>query len=331
MARFKTLIVDKKGEDVELSMQERTLSDLPAGEVTIRVAYSSFNYKDALACIATGKVAQKYPLVPGIDLAGEVVESTEPRFNSGDQVLVTSYDLGVSHDGGLSEFARVPAQWVVPLPPGLTLKGAMVLGTAGFTAGLSVLRMEANGLSPERGPVLVTGATGGVGSVAVALLSRKGYEVAASTGKSAEADYLKGLGAGDILGREEVSAESKKPMEKGRWAGAVDPVGGATLAYLIRTMKYGGTIANCGLTGGTNVNTTVFPFILRAVSLLGIDSVYCPMETRLQVWNLLAAAAGEGDWLESIANEASLDEVQGLVEQILKGGVRGRTVVRVSA
>jgi len=329
MHTYKALVVDKANGEVELSLRERSLGELPSGEVTIRVAYSSFNYKDALACIATGRVAQKYPLVPGIDLAGEVVESTEPKFSKGEQVVLTGYGLGVSHDGGFSELARVPADWLVPLPEGLTSKEAMILGTAGFTAGLSLLKMEMNGLSPENGTVLVTGATGGVGSVAVSLLARRGYQVAASTGKMQEAEYLEKLGAREILSREEVSGEAERPMEKGRWAGAVDPVGGMTLAYLTRTMQYGGVIASCGLTGGVKVSTTVYPFILRGVSLLGIDSVMCPRDKRVEVWKLLAEAKHDGGWLEAISNEVTLDAVPGLVEQIMQGKIRGRTVVKV--
>lgn len=230
MKTYKALVAEKKGGDVIVSFQERTLSDLPEGEVTIRVAYTSFNYKDALACLADGKVAEKYPLVPGIDLSDVVIQSTHLRFKEGEEVVVTGYNLGMSHDGGFSEMARVPANWVVPMPPGLSLRGAMALGTAGFTAGLSVLKLEKYGLSPDRGPVMVTGATGGLGSTAVPILARRGYEVAASTGKSSEVNYLRALGARVILTREEVSAQSNKPLEHGRWAGAIDPVGGATLA-----------------------------------------------------------------------------------------------------
>ncbi|MBX6395064.1 MAG: acryloyl-CoA reductase, partial [Alicyclobacillaceae bacterium] len=285
--KFRALVAEKREESISLEIRERTLEELPEGDVTIRVAYSSVNYKDGLATIPEGRVVRQYPIVPGIDLAGTVVDSRDPRFQEGDEVLVTGYELGVAHDGGYGEYARVPGDWVVPLPPGLTLREAMVLGTAGFTAALSVYRLEQNGLRPDRGPVLVTGASGGVGSVAVAILAKLGYSVAASTGKEAARDFLRKLGASEILSREEVSAESGKALEKERWAGAVDPVGGRTLAYLLRTTRYGGAVALSGLTGGNSVQTTVYPFILRGVSLLGIDSVYCPADVRREIWQRL--------------------------------------------
>ncbi|ADG07765.1 NADPH:quinone oxidoreductase family protein [Kyrpidia tusciae] len=326
--RFRAWVADKQGESIALNLLERDWDDLPPGEVTVRVAYSSVNYKDGLAVIPTGRVARRYPLVPGIDLAGTVAASTDARFREGDEVIVTGYDLGVSHDGGLSEYARVPADWVVPLPAGLSLKEAMVLGTAGFTAGLSVHRLELYGLRPEKGPVLVTGATGGVGSVAVAILAKLGYTVAASTGKAEAQAYLRNIGAHEVLSRDEVSAESRKALEKERWAAAVDPVGGRTLAYLLRTMKYGGAVALSGLTGGSALETTVFPFILRGVSLLGIDSAYCPMEERRAVWERLA-----GPWkpagLADIGQEIAMEDVPATLEAILKGKVKGRTVIRM--
>ena len=326
--RFRAWVADQQDESIALNLVERGWDDLPPGEVTVRVAYSSVNYKDGLAVIPTGRVARKYPLVPGIDLAGTVESSTDRRFREGDEVVVTGYDLGVSHDGGFSEYARVPADWVVPLPTGLSVKEAMVLGTAGFTAGLSVYRLERYGLRPERGPVLVTGASGGVGSVAVAILTKLGYTVAASTGKAEAEAYLRSIGASEVLSRDEVSAESRKALEKERWAGAVDPVGGRTLAYLLRTMKYGGAVALSGLTGGAALETTVFPFILRGVSLLGIDSAYCPMEERREVWERLA-----GPWkpagLADIGQEIAMEDVPATLEAILKGKVTGRTVIRM--
>lgn len=300
----------------------------PTGEVTIRVAYSSVNYKDGLATIAKGRVARTYPLVPGIDLAGRVTESRDPRFKEGDEVLVTGYDIGVAHDGGYAEYARVKADWVVKRPEGLTLRETMALGTAGFTAGLAVQRLEDNGLATDQGPVLVTGATGGVGSTAVAMLAGLGHEVHASTGKASEADYLKRLGAAEILSRDEVSAKVR-PLEKTRWAGAVDPVGGATLSWVLATTKYGGSVANCGLTGGAELNTTVMPFILRGVNLLGIDSVYCPMDRRLKVWERLASDLKPRLLSDEIAREVTLDELPKVLSTILKGGVRGRTIVRL--
>ncbi len=326
---FKAFVVNKNEGGFSAQIQELTLQDLPEGEVLIKVAYSSVNYKDGLATIPNGNIVRKYPFVPGIDLAGTVVQSDDRRFKAGDQVLATSYDIGVSHFGGFSEYARLKGDWIVPLPQGLSLKEAMALGTAGFTAALAFYKLEKNGLKPENGPVLITGATGGVGSVAVNLFAGKGFKVAASTGKPEEHSYLKNLGAEEILTREEVSAESARPMEKERWAGSVDSVGGATLAYLIRTSRYGGSVASCGLTGGTGFSTTVFPFILRGVNLLGIDSVTCGMETRQALWDRLAGDLKPKDLLGSIGNEVSLEELPRITLAILKGGVRGRTIIKV--
>ena len=326
---FRALVVEKTEDTFSVSVQERRMDDLPEGDVTIRVAYSSVNYKDGLACIPNGRILTRYPMVPGIDLSGVVVDSKDPRFREGDEVLVTGYELGVSHEGGFSEMARVPGDWVVPLPKGLTLKEVMALGTAGFTAALSVHQLLAHGVTPDKGPVIVTGATGGVGSTAVAILAQLGYDVAASTGKASEEAYLRKLGAREILSREEVSAESKRALEKERWAGAVDPVGGKTTAYLLRTTKYGGSIALSGLTGGNALETTVFPFILRGVNLLGIDSVYCPMELRKSLWERLAGEWKPRHLTEDIAREVTLDTLQETLAAILRGEVRGRTVVRL--
>jgi len=328
-AAFRAFVVNKTEKEFTANVQELTRADLPPGEVLIRVAYSGVNYKDALACIPDGKIVRSYPFVPGVDLSGVVVESQDAHFREGDEVIVTGYDLGVSHYGGFSEYARVKADWIVPLPRGLTLKEAMIFGTAGFEAALALHQLEKNGLTPQRGPVLVTGATGGVGSMAVSMLAKTGYTVAASTGKQPEHAYLKELGASNILSREEVSAESNRPLEKELWAGSVDSVGGATLAYLIRTTKYGGSIAACGLTGGSTVNTTVFPFILRGVNLLGIDSVYCPMELRRELWQHMASDLKPFS-LASMSREVTLDELLLVTASLLKGAVRGRTVVRLS-
>ncbi|MEA2323683.1 MAG: acrylyl-CoA reductase, partial [Solirubrobacteraceae bacterium] len=258
--RFRALVAEQDGDDVRRSLRELAADDLPEGDVTVRVGWSSVNYKDALAVSPKGRVARGYPLVPGIDLAGEVIAADAGDVKPGDQVIVHGHDLGVAHHGGFAECARVPGAWVVPLPDGLTARDAMALGTAGFTAALSIVRLEEHGLSPGDGPVLVLGATGGVGSTAVGILAARGYEVHASTGKADEADFLRGLGASEILSREETSAESRRPMEKQRWAGVVDPVGGAALAYALRTLRYGGAVASSGLTGGTDLQTTVFPF-----------------------------------------------------------------------
>jgi len=326
---FKAFIVNKTNDGFTAGLQDLTREQLPAGELLVQVAYSSVNYKDGLASIADGKVVRTYPFVPGIDLAGMVVESSDARFKAGDEVLATSYNLGVSHYGGFSEYARIKAEWAVPLPAGLTSKEAMALGTAGFTAALSVHQLQKNGLKPSNGPVLVTGATGGVGSIAISILHKLGYTVAASTGKAAEHAYLQSLGASEIIGRDETSAESTRPLEKERWAGCVDAVGGATLAYLLRSTTYGGCVAACGNTGGINVTTTVFPFILRGVNLLGIDSVQCPMEIRRELWQRLAGEYKPTNLLTSISKETTLAELPQALAAILKGGIRGRTIVRV--
>ncbi len=330
MSAFQAFVVNKTNDNFTAGLQDLTQTDLPAGEVLIKVAYSSVNYKDGLASTSDGKIVRTYPFVPGVDLSGTVVESSDSRFKVGDEILATSYEIGVSHYGGFSEYARLKAEWIVPLPQGLTLKEAMALGTAGFTAALSIHQLQKNGLAPANGPVLITGATGGVGSIAISILKKLGYTVAASTGKAEEHDYLKSLGVSEILGREEASAESTRPMEKERWAGSVDAVGGSTLAYLLRSTKYGGSVAACGNTSGPNVMTTVFPFILRAVNLLGIDSVNCPMELRRQLWQQLASEYKPAGLLDSIGKEASLEELPSVLATILKGGIRGRTIVRVA-
>lgn len=326
---YRALVVDKQDGQFSVGVRELPFDQLPAGDVTIRVAYSTVNYKDGLACTPDGRIIRDYPMVPGVDLSGTVTESSDARFRAGDEVVVTGFDQGVAHPGGFAEYARVPAGWVVKLPSGLSLREAMALGTAGFTAALSVQRLEENGLRPGNGPVLVTGSTGGVGSTAVGMLAGRGYEVAASTGKAVEHDFLRGLGASEILTREEVSAQSNRPLERERWAGGVDPVGGDTLAYLIRTTKYGGSIASSGLTGGTTLNTTVFPFILRGVNLLGIESVMCPMAVRDPLWQRLATDLKPKGLTASIAHDITLEQVPELVPVILRGGVTGRAVVRI--
>jgi putative YhdH/YhfP family quinone oxidoreductase len=327
---YRAIVVDKRGEEFSVAVRELTESDLPPGEVTIKVEWSSVNYKDGLALTPAGRVIRSYPMVPGVDLAGTVVESKDSRFSPGDRVVVTGYDVGVAHPGGFAEMARVPADWVMPLPRGLTTKEAMALGTAGMTAAMSVMALEHHGLRKDQGPVIVTGSTGGVGSTAVSMLAQLGYTVAASTGKASEHAFLRELGATEILSREDVSAESNRPMETERWSGAVDPVGGATTAYLIRTMRYGGAIALNGLTGGGILHTTVYPFILRGVSLLGIDSVACPMAKRVDVWNRLATDLRPRGLMDSIAVETDLDGVRAVCAEILAGKVRGRTLVRLS-
>ncbi|KMM36320.1 NADPH:quinone oxidoreductase family protein [Guptibacillus hwajinpoensis] len=328
MEPFKALVVDKVEEDTKTSIKGLTKEELPAGDVLIKVHYSSVNYKDGLATHPKGNIVKEYPHVPGIDLAGVVEESDHPDWKEGDQVIVTSYELGVSHFGGFSEYARVKSEWIVPLPKGLSLKEAMIYGTAGFTAALSIHQLEQAGLSPDKGPVLVTGATGGVGSMAIAMLAKKGYEVAASTGKESEHGYLKELGATSILSRDEVAPEGFKPIGKQKWAGAVDPVGGTTLAAILSNTMYGGAVAVSGLTGGPKVPTTVFPFILRGVNLLGIDSVYCPMEKRKEIWKKAAKDYKPTEHLEAIHNEVTIEELPEVLSSILSGNIRGRTIVK---
>jgi putative YhdH/YhfP family quinone oxidoreductase len=282
------------------------------------------NYKDALAVSPKGQVARISPLVPGIDLAGEVVEGE----GEGTQVIAHAYDIGVSHHGGYAELARMPAGWIVPLPEGLTPREAMALGTAGFTAALSIAHLEDAGLRPGDGPVLVLGATGGVGSLAVDMLAGLGHEVHASTGKAGEADLLRELGAAEVLSREETSAESDRPLERQRWAGVVDPVGGASLAYALRTTRIGGAISSSGQVGGAALRTTVFPFILRGVSLRGVDSANMAIEPRRALWARLAGDLRPRS-LDRLVREIALDDVDGVLSDTLGGGARGRTVVRV--
>jgi acrylyl-CoA reductase (NADPH) len=323
---FRALVAEKRGDAVERGLRELAADDLGEGDVVVRVDWSSVNYKDALAVSPKGRVAQISPLIPGVDLAGTVVSGD----GEGSEVIVHGHDLGVAHHGGFAEYARVPGDWVVPLPGGLSARQAMALGTAGFTAALSVQRLEEHGVQPGDGPVLVLGASGGVGSTAVGILAARGFEVAAATGKPDEAEWLRELGAGEVLSREETSAESKKPMESQRWAAVVDPVGGASLAYALRTTRYGGAVAASGLTGGTKLETTVFPFILRAVSLLGVDSVNTPTDIRLRVWERLAGDLRPKGLDESITREIGLDDVDPLLDDVLAGKGVGRTVVRVS-
>jgi acrylyl-CoA reductase (NADPH) len=329
MDSFNALVVERVQDQFSCKIKELRLADLPAGEVTIRVAYSGINYKDAMACSPSGRVVRQYPMVPGIDLAGTVVASSDPRYREGDEVLVTSYELGTGHFGGFSAYARIPADWIVPLPQGLTHREAMILGTAGFTAALSIHRMEQNGLRKEQGPVLVRGATGGVGSSSVSMLAALGYEVEASTGKSADHAYLLELGATRVLSREELSPAQSKPISKEYWAGAVDPVGGTALAHVLSRMKYGASVALSGLTGGGDFAATVYPFILRGVNVLGIDSVYCPSAIRKTLWERMATELKPRLLEQTVYKEARLDEVAEAAQLVLEGKVRGRVIVRL--
>jgi acrylyl-CoA reductase (NADPH) len=328
---FPAFLATKRDDAVDRGPATLAAADLPVGEVTIRVDWSSINYKDALATIPKGQVAQISPLVPGVDLAGEVVASDEAQaIPVGTQAVVTGYDLGVAHHGGWARYARVPAAWVVALAEGLTPREAMALGTAGLTAGMSIHALEAHGLSAGDGPVLVLGASGGVGSTAVGALATAGYEVHAATGKAAEHEYLKGLGAAEILDRDEVTAESSRPLERQRWAACVDPIGGAGTAYALRTTRYGGAIAVSGLTAGTRLEATVLPFILRGVSLLGIDSVQASADTRHTVWQRLATDLRPRGLDDAIAREVDLEGIEPVLDALLKGQAVGRTVVRLT-
>jgi NADPH2:quinone reductase len=329
MQSFKAFRIFSDEGKISGRVVDATLDELTAGDVLIKAEYSSVNYKDALAATGTGgKIIRKYPLIGGIDVAGTVVTSEHASFKPGDRVLVTGYDLGVAHDGGYAGFVKAPAAWVVPIPDGLTTLEAMTLGTAGVTAGLAVVRLERNGLAPSQGKVVVTGATGGVGSIAVAVLAKRGYEVTAITGKADAHEYLRGLGARDIIDRTSLSMGTR-PLEAAMWAGAVDAVGGDLLAWLTRTMGYWGSIASTGLTGGINLQTTVMPFILRGVSLIGIDSAMCPMETRLEVWRRLATDMKPAR-LESIAQTIALDDLPRAFATLLGGRARGRFVVQIN-
>lgn len=312
---------------IERGVREFAADDLPPGEVVVRVEWSSVNFKDGLATRIDGKVARINPLIPGIDLAGEVVTSDVPGFAPGDKVLAHGYDLGVSRHGGYAEYERIPAEWVVALDGGLTTRDAMAIGTAGFTAAMSVVALEAHGLEPGDGPVLVTGASGGVGSTAVALLAQRGHEVWAATGKPDEADRLRSLGAVGIVTRDEVTAEGK-PLESERWAGAVDSVGAATLPYVLRTLRTGAAVAASGNASGPKLDTTVFPFILRGVALLGMDSAQMAIDRRRALWARLATDLRPRSVGESVT-EVTLETLDDALDGILAGAARGRWVVRV--
>lgn len=329
MERFKAFKIEEVDKKIRSGFVEMTLDDLDPGEVVVRVAYSDVNFKDALAATGKGKILRRAACVGGVDLSGIVVSSSDARFKQGDAVLATGFDLGVAHHGGYAEYARVPADWLVPLPRGLSLRQAMALGTAGFTAALGVVRMEQNGLKPGNGPVLVTGATGGVGSVAVDVLARLGYHVVALTGKENEADYLKRLGAREVMLRQSVDLTKIRPLDKATWAGAVDNLGGDLLAWIASTMRIGGTIASIGLAASHTLNTTVMPFILRGVSLLGVDSVNCPMPLRTEVWRRLASDMKPAHFQDMIRT-IRFEELPGVFDDFIQARVRGRIAVEIA-
>ena len=329
MNSFKALLIEERDGKVSSGLVRMDESQLDAGGVTIRVAYSSINYKDALAATGAGKIIRRFPCIGGIDMSGTVIESTDPRFKPGDRVVATSFDIGVAHHGGYAEIARVPGDWVVPLPAGLSLFDAMVLGTAGFTAALGIVRMEENGLRPEKGAVIVTGATGGVGSLAIDMLAKLGYHVVALTGKEAEAAYLRELGAAEVLLRESLDLTKIRPLDRGRWAGAVDNLGGDFLAWIASTMQQGGTIASIGLAASMSLNTTVAPFILRGVSLLGIDFGYIREPYRSGVWQRLASDL-RPPHLENMARRIAFDDLPTAFEAFIAGRAKGRAVVEIA-
>jgi NADPH2:quinone reductase len=325
MESFRAFRIFNEGGNIAGRIVQTTLDELTAGEVVLKAAYSSVNYKDALA--ATGpRIIRTFPRIGGIDVAGTVVSSSDGRFKEGDNVIATSYEIGVGNDGGYAEYVRVPADWVVPLPAGLTLRQSMEYGTAGFTAALAIIRLEHNGLTPDHGPVAVTGSTGGVGGIAIALLAGMGYTVTAITGKDSERDYLVKLGAHDVLSRHTI-AFTDRPIEHGQWAAAVDAAGGDLLSWLVKTTTAWGGIASTGLTGGIDLKLTVIPFILRGVSLIGIDSVTCPMDIRKDVWRRVATDMKRD--LALMVREITLDELPQAFETLAAGQARGRFLVRI--
>ncbi|HSG22281.1 MAG TPA: oxidoreductase [Azonexus sp.] len=329
MDSFKALLIEEHDGNVRSGFVQMNESQLDSGGVTIRVAYSSINYKDALAATGAGKIIRRFPCVGGIDMSGTVIESTDVRFKPGDLVIATSFDIGVAHHGGYSEIARVPGDWVVPLPAGLSLFDAMTLGTAGFTAALGIVRMEENGLRPEKGAVIVTGATGGVGSLAVDMLAKRGYHVVALTGKESEAAYLRGLGAAEVMLRDSLDLTKTRPLDRARWAGAVDNLGGDILAWIASTMQQGGTIASIGLAASMSLNTTVAPFILRGVSLLGIDSGYIREPYRSGVWQRLATDL-RPPHLADMARRVPFDDLPAAFDEFIAGRAKGRAVVEIA-
>lgn len=326
---FKALVVSKHDDgSFSRKLKERSIDSLPDHDILIRVHYSSLNYKDALSATGNKGVTQQFPHTPGVDAAGTVAESNSSDFQQGDKVIVTSYDLGQNTSGGFGQYIRVPSEWVVPLPDGLTLKESMIFGTAGFTAAYGVIKIMGNNTHPDDGPILVTGATGGVGSFAVALLAHEGYHVVAATGKTDRQSFLEQLGASEIIHRDKVTDVADKPLLSGTWAGAIDTVGGAMLDAVIRQTGHNGTVACCGNVLGGELNTSIYPFILRGVSLMGIDSGICLMPIRKKIWSKLA-----GEWkldvLESIYRECSLEELNQEIDKILKGKQVGKVLVNL--
>lgn len=328
MTNFKAFWVEKTDDGVSHSVIERSTDDLPEGELLVKVAYSSLNYKDAMSAKGLPGVTRNYPHTPGIDAAGVIVESTDSGFAEGDEVIVIGYDLGMNTAGGYGQYIRVPANWAVKMPAGLDVREAMIIGTAGFTAALCVDKIEQMGAQPSDGPVVVTGATGGVGSVAVALLAKLGYDVVASSGKAEKDDYLKSLGAGSVISRADLSEENKRPMAAETWAHGIDTVGGEILSNVIKGLKYGGSVAICGLVASPAFSTTVLPFILRNVNVLGVDSVELPLAKKQEIWHRLATDL-KPDALDKMTTEVTLDGLSDVIDSIIQGGVSGRTLVKL--
>jgi len=327
VATFKAIRIDKADKGTTAAVTQFDEAELMDGDVTVRVEWSTLNYKDGLALTGKAPVVRRFPMIAGVDFAGTVEQSSHPKWKTGDKVVCTGWGMGETHLGAYAEKARVKGDWLVRLPEGLSAREAMAIGTAGFTAMLAVLALEKHGLSPNSGPVVVTGAAGGVGSVATAVLANLGYHVIASTGRASETDYLKRLGAAEVIDRNELSAPAK-PLGKERWAGGVDSVGSTTLANLLSMTKYGGAIAACGLAAGMDLPSSVAPFILRGVCLLGIDSVMCPLPARQAAWQRLAADLDRAK-ISEITSEIGLNDVIGMGAKILAGGVRGRIVVKI--
>jgi acrylyl-CoA reductase (NADPH) len=327
VATFKAIRIDKAEKGQTVGLVDFDEHDLMDGDVTVRVEWSTVNYKDGLALTGKAPVVRRFPMIPGIDFAGRVEQSSHPEWKPGDAVILNGWGIGETHLGAYGEKARVKGDWLVPLPPGMTSRDAMAIGTAGYTAMLAVMALERHGVVPAIGPVVATGAAGGVGSVAIALLAKLGYAVIASTGRPQEADYLKQLGATEIIDRAELASPGR-PLGRERWAGAIDSVGSHTLANLLAMTRYGGAVAACGLAGGMDLPASVAPFILRAVSLLGIDSVMCPQPVRRQAWKRLATDLDRGK-LHDMVSEIGLPDVVEAGQAIVEGKVRGRTVVKV--
>ncbi|MBK19708.1 MAG: oxidoreductase [Rhodospirillaceae bacterium] len=327
---FRALVLDEAEKGVSASIQELTDDQLPEGDVTVSVSHSTLNYKDGMILKGIGRLVRNYPHVPGVDFAGTVEASESSEYKTGDKVVLTGWRVGEVHWGGYAQKARVKSDWLVPLPDSMTEQRAMAIGTAGFTAMLAVMELEAHGVTPDSGPVLVTGGNGGVGGVAIGILSGLGYEVHTSTGRPQLADHLKAIGASEIVAREELDVVPERPLASERWAGAIDAVGGNTLASILPQLKYRGAIAACGLAGGADLNSTVIPFLLRGVKLLGIDSVMCPFELRKTAWNRLATELST-ESLDAITEIVSLEDLLDLAGKILKGETQGRVVVDLNA